>query len=1074
MGLDITQLLKDYAKDEPRRATGGIYAMAGFAFQAQVYVADLAEAFAAAGPDLLTQGQTFVEALSDIAKWDAAQGMILLQAKRTLTSTTLDAAAGEIAAIEAFVNAKHPALAGSFKYGVVSVFNPDAKGWTDLPKTSIHTALIQGLQAAGRLLAPYVEQDPAWRTIAALWRHVDNPYDFARFAFERALLRQPDPADAKACRDAIAERFMISRRNDAGAGLMLSNADFEPEKGTSEFHLEVGRQVTLARVRAGQYMPRDQRVQVLAKRAAELSELAAHEPNEAMKTLWLSGRSGAGKSVLLLQLLQQLVYDGRRVLWLRGDAGLLERVLRDLINVAPEHVPEFIAVDDVYDRDAREQLDLYKLANYIDEQGRQSWPVLLTCGPTEFADAFDDGCGRCGFDVERAQIELLDQNEASEFLEWVNDRRDTAVRSQGEAFEEAQHGAGLFVSMASELAFGTLNEFGAHFKKRLASLKEPLRPLLALNRLYLRAPYHWLDEADCEKLEALNIDGDFSIFEFDSGSKLVRLTHPHLSDFIYKALLQSPTPLAYTNDLSTAFKRSVDDSDYLLSARLLRTFSATDSSLVYDRLKHVNLTELAKRCVKLWASATSKGDLRIQLDVAISWACWPEAHASLKLSKDALIQAALEALDRWRQSDGLPDSWATYWWRLWRSYPNHSALAAWAEKEIGSEQGMQLLQWSRIWELLADQPSATPQLKPALAAMAKRWLARDYMRTDWHFVWKKLKAKSAAGDAVVRESGLALLAQLAAPRWAYVFHDMLALVEKPRNEATASAVVGLGCAWLEGREWSNDWPFAWRALLDQPALLPAALDERALLILGNAWLIGKEDHPAWNLVWEALLERAVQYPQCLDEPALEAVGYALLAQRTEFDGWSRNWDVLLKRARLLKETEKETTLVVQGCVWLTGREDSAGWGHVWLGLLEQPSLLPSASDERVVLAQGVEWLTGREDHITWGPVWQCAFKRAVYLKDTVIERQLVQHGWAWLTGREDATAWTYVWRTLLERPDLLATPADESALVAQGCSWLAGRVDEPGWTPVLEGVLSRKTLLSAQAIGQLQVQLEAL
>ena len=43
MDSDITRLLAQYAGTEPRRAAGGIYAMAGFAFQARVYVAELTD-----------------------------------------------------------------------------------------------------------------------------------------------------------------------------------------------------------------------------------------------------------------------------------------------------------------------------------------------------------------------------------------------------------------------------------------------------------------------------------------------------------------------------------------------------------------------------------------------------------------------------------------------------------------------------------------------------------------------------------------------------------------------------------------------------------------------------------------------------------------------------------------------------------------------------------------------------------------------------------------------------------------------------------------------------------------------
>lgn len=94
-----------------------------------------------------------------------------------------------------------------------------------------------------------------------------------------------------------------------------------------------------------------------------------------------------------------------------------------------------------------------------------------------------------------------------------------------------------------------------------ASLSEPLRPLLALNRLYLRAPYRWLSESNRERLEALNRDGDFSLLELQTGSPLVRLTHPHLSDAIYRALVRPSTPLAYANDLGSVFERAVDEGD---------------------------------------------------------------------------------------------------------------------------------------------------------------------------------------------------------------------------------------------------------------------------------------------------------------------------------------------------------------------------------------------------------------------------------------------------------------------------------------------------------------------------------
>ena len=131
--------------------------------------------------------------------------------------------------------------------------------------------------------------------------------------------------------------------------------------------------------------------------------------------------------------------------------------------------PEFIGVDDLYDRDAREQLELTKLASYIDERGRRNWPLIITCGPTEFAEAFVDATRFRGFEVTAEPINPIGGSEAADVLEWVNAKRGSAVTGQGEAFAQAKEGQGLFVSMATELEFGDLKEFGARFCERLSA-----------------------------------------------------------------------------------------------------------------------------------------------------------------------------------------------------------------------------------------------------------------------------------------------------------------------------------------------------------------------------------------------------------------------------------------------------------------------------------------------------------------------------------------------------------------------------------------------------------------------------
>jgi hypothetical protein len=1066
MSDDITTLLAQYAGVEPRRAAGGIYAMAGFAFQAHVYVAELVEALCGSGNELHEKGDVFVEALSDIAKLDDSQRLILLQVKRTLTRTTLDSAAGEIASIESFIASTRPDLKGAFRYGVVFEFTAGAARWDDLPKGSAQSDLIQALASEGRLVAPRAEPDPRWRAVAAAWTHIDDPYGFVRFAFERVLHRRIESDDARACRDEIAERFVSSRRTGRRVGLMLSTADFIHDEPAQKIRLEVGRQATLARLRAGQYMPRDQRVAVLAERAAALSDLSMLSPEAAIRVLWLSGRSGAGKSVLLIQLLRHLVLQGRRVLWLGGDAGLLDQALRGLEGLPAGEGPEYIAVDDLYDRDAREHLELAALAGYIDEQGRRTWPLIITCGPTEFADAFVDATRFRGFEVTAAPVNPLGSDEAADFLGWARVACGVSASEHGEAIVQAQQGQGLFVSIASELEFGDLREFGARFCARVsaASLRDPLRPLLALNRLYLRAPLRWLSMVEREALEAINREGDFSLLEVVPGNPLVRLTHPHLSDAIYRALLKPPTPWAFANDLATAFERAVDEGDDQLYARLLRTFSASDRSLVADRLVDADMTALAARCVSKWRSLPTGGDRRVQADAAVSWACWRAAHANLGSSEAELIDIALGSLDAWPDSDPRQSYWPAYWWRLWQAAPQSESLRIWANQRITSEGGLRLPQWSRIWEALVDIDSDLSRLglAPALADAAKRWLALSHERPDWHFVWKKLPKREATDILTARDLALAELERPSAPSWAFVFEDILEVRTEFLDEDELHALVAQGCAWLAGREDRAEWAYVWKALLERPQLLPVGVDEATLVAQGCVWLAGREDRAEWTHLWRALLERPQLLPVEVGEATLVARGCAWLAGREDRAEWTHVWKALLARTQLLPEDVKETALVAQGCAWLAGREDRAEWNYVWQALLARTQLLPADVNESALVARGCAWLAGREDRAEWTHVWVALLARTQLLPADVNESALVARGCAWLAGREDRAEWTHVWEALLARTQLLPADVSESALVARGCAWLAGREDRAEWAHVWQALLARTKLLPAE------------
>ena len=212
MTASVQGLLDAFAQAHPRRATGGIYAMAGFVFQAEVAISKAVECLINSA-EFGQAGKVFVEALSDVAVREQGGSVLLLQVKRTLTAAALNSAAAEIAAIEAVDAAQAEPLMPC--YSVVCQHHDIDLDWSRLPKASPHAALVQRLRQGNRLLPPRQLPNPRWQALTALRERHSDPFGFLRFALDRILHRQVSESDAAACWEAIAERF---RQGQIGLG----------------------------------------------------------------------------------------------------------------------------------------------------------------------------------------------------------------------------------------------------------------------------------------------------------------------------------------------------------------------------------------------------------------------------------------------------------------------------------------------------------------------------------------------------------------------------------------------------------------------------------------------------------------------------------------------------------------------------------------------------------------------------------------------------------------------------------------------------------------------------------------
>ena len=530
---DLTRLLNEYIQVQPRRALGGVRALSGFEYQIRIYLADFSEALAAVD-GLLLGGNIFanaLEALSDHTRNDRHL-TVCVQVKRTLTRQTLADAAEEFALADEFLETHLDApIYSSIRYECVARGGDAALKWETVKLPSKLTATRSDLQqrfdklhAQHRLLPIKIEGDPWWRLIAAVFRHVDDPFAFAREALDLSLSRGLDADGAKRVRDAIAERFILRHRATNPPYDILTpsdlthSADIPPD-------IDVGIAPTLKALQNKQFMDRIGPLRRAREKLEALINIRERPSYRVLDMFWIEGRSGSGKSVLLLQLMATLVRDGARVVWLRDRPRELLGLLRQIEAFAPTRGPEYIFVDDFYYPQGRTQIDLTEIVSLTTHRPDVNWPVVVTCGPPEFQQDLIDDAGAHGIRLSSWRIPAVDSTESLALQNWFS-QRTGRTSHPGPAFRQEQ---GLIVSMMFELKHGDLEPLAHRFRNRLEqiNLKEPLYQPLALNRLYIWCPVNWLTDVEKSLLEALNQDADFSFLSTTTGSGYLKLTHPH-------------------------------------------------------------------------------------------------------------------------------------------------------------------------------------------------------------------------------------------------------------------------------------------------------------------------------------------------------------------------------------------------------------------------------------------------------------------------------------------------------------------------------------------------------------------
>ena len=536
-----------WAERFPRRAWGGVWALSGFAYQFHVTVLRVIEEHLANYPGSAT---VTAERLSDITAAEG-DGLHLIQVKRRLTRRSLHSALDEAQSILEVAAELDPAMVERLRFSVIAEEEDgDAAGVVDRwLETVADEAQRETLRAAITL---ETEPSPLLASLALLhnkFRAHDSIRLIERWVGQLTI--DPRTAPLRIWSD-LSE--LSQERGPRPPGVILSGDDESPAEVVIGRVL-TGQQPRLHDLRAGAFAKRARCVGTLVEQIRTWAgDAEARSDDARLRVLWVTGRSGSGKSVALMQaaVAMHRAFPGP-VVWLGPEHRRLPDSLRwgaEIQRTSGELV--LIAVDDPYSTSDSPQIwqaATGEVLAEIEAGDIDGIPLVLACGPAEQArrlanDHLDA--------VAVTEVELTPATSA----DWIELRDFYRARTSEEPPAVASEENVLLVQAFFEWRERlTLPEFAKGFAQRVRQLssngavEEYVALLLALNRLYIGLNEEigsaLLDPGSRDALSALWRDGHLTLTEEPEGGRPgTWLAHPHLSAAIYNGWFPPETSAA--------------------------------------------------------------------------------------------------------------------------------------------------------------------------------------------------------------------------------------------------------------------------------------------------------------------------------------------------------------------------------------------------------------------------------------------------------------------------------------------------------------------------------------------------
>ncbi|GLS00425.1 hypothetical protein GCM10007859_04310 [Brevundimonas denitrificans] len=935
---------------ENRRARGGWWALAGFSFQAAVYLQRFFEGLEQGNnPTELAK----TELLSDVffPKNGLAQ---LIQVKRTLTVTSLRSALREAYEIALLCE---PSLLTRIRFRIACLNLQTTIRPRDLDprevigedvKLEVWTAVVASFQWDDAI---WQEQDPFVGLHEVLWRAGVTDSSGFIDACLSMLLRAFEHPSRFALEDlalALAREFTAQGRWRAAlrtpTGIRLSASDVRLEPGAHEdTSIVFNRRPLLSDLKMNRFRERPRVFSEMVRDyGAWWKDLQQNDQSTKIPMFWVSGRSGEGKSVLLLQLAQHILTgtERRSVTVLRSPDDLPKWIneQRELQGgyTSPAAFPSVALVDDlpfVTDHDAWNAA-IHQAANLVMPK-----VAILTCGPTIERETFESEFATVA-DVHSFDVPNLASEEMASFAEWYTNRTGhTALAVPAEAENRL-----LVIWLFELVQHEPIAAFAASFRGRLRRLGlfDLAKSILAANAIGLPASREILEDLADEQKDAFialcsQSQLHFEISDRDGGG--LALAHPQISWAMFREWVVPPTTVAKAlgRALAPSLIAAARRQDTVQANSLL--FNAGTTPILQDGDGGGAEEMLAELNAKV-SSALPAGQRSPLLP---RWMDIITKRPGLKLAPNPVDEAV-----QLTSTAAIPSSLAGYisgW--LWRV----SDLAEYASRSAELRQAAQNL-------LLGLEPS--PGVDAALSMISRRGLDRP---ACWALCRLWLESATALGG-----SGRAIAPILAAwPQEKYAITRAMEWIEANIGNAQAYSVMvpllasrrtdqrlkELAIEWVSTHRSANE-PVSYYVLETLIAVRPS---DRDVLNLALEWVKANPLHPWVRQLLQPLL---AHWPNA---QGLRDVSSAWVAH----SGSNQAAHIIVGAMVSAYEDEKAIQLAL---TWCKQEADSDQLHHVLVPLLATRPLPPQAIDLARV------WLKNKVGHASATQIWSALIKAA--------------------------------------------------------------------------------------------------